>query len=60
MWLDNCLNFGSHFRERWKKAPIVEVRIRGLSKIYWLLLTLVQRIVIVIVLLVVLYEEELW
>ncbi len=36
IWLDSCLNFGSHFRERLKRAKTAETRIRGLSKTYGL------------------------
>lgn len=31
MWLDNCLNFGHHFREKLKKAKTAEAKIKGLS-----------------------------
>lgn len=34
IWLDNCLNFGPHFRERLKRAKTAETRIRRLSKTY--------------------------
>ena len=60
MWLDSHLNFGSHFRERLKRAKTAEARIRGLSKTYGLPLALVRRIQIAAVQSVVLYGVELW
>ena len=60
MWLHNCLNFGSHFRERLKKSKTAEARIRGLSKTYGLSPALVRRIQIAAVQSVVLYGAELW
>ena len=60
IWLDSGLNFGSHFRERLKRAKTVEAQIRGLTKIYGLPPALVQRIQIAAVQSVALYEAELW
>ncbi len=59
MWLDSRLNFGSHFRERLKRAKTAEARIRGLNKTYGLPPTLVRRIQIAAVQSVVLYGAKL-
>ena len=59
MWLDSHLNFGSHFRERLKRAKTAEARIRGLSKTYGLPPGLVRHIQITAVQSVVLYGAEL-
>ena len=60
MRLYSYLNFGSHNRERLKRAKTAEARIRGLSKIYGLPPALVRRIQIAVVQSVVLYGAELW
>lgn len=44
IWLDCGLNFGSHFRERLKRAKTAEGKIRGLSKTFGLPPALVRRI----------------
>lgn len=60
MWLNSCLNFGPHFRERLKRVKIVEVRIKKPSKTYRILPALVQRILIAAMQSVTVYEAELW
>lgn len=60
MWLDSRLSFGSHFRERLKRAKTAEAQIRGLTKTYGLPPALVRRIQITAVQPVALYGAELW
>lgn len=60
MWLDCSLSFGSHFRERLKRAKIAEARIRELSKTYGLPSALVRRIQIAAMQSVILYGAEIW
>ena len=60
IWLDSGLNFGSHFRERLKRAKTVEAQIRRLTKTYGLPPALVRRIQIAAVQSVALYGAELW
>ena len=60
IWLDSGLNFGSHFRERLRRAKTAEVQIRGLTKTYGLPPAFVRRIQIAAVQSVTLYGAELW
>lgn len=58
--LDSQLKFTSHINERIKRARAAEIQIKGLTKSYGLVPSLVLRIQLSVVQLTALYGAELW
>lgn len=59
IWLDSQLNFTSHINKQVRKACTLELQIKGLTRIYGLVLELVQRIQAAVVQSTALYGAEL-
>ena len=59
VWLDSQLKFTSHINERVRRARTAEIQIKGLTKTYGLVASLVRRIQISVVQSTVLYGVEL-
>ena len=60
VWLDSQLKFTSHINERVRRARTAEIQIKGLTKTYGLVPSLIRRIQLSVVQSTALYGAELW
>ncbi len=59
MWLDSQLKYTSHINERVRRARTAEIQIKGLTRTYGLMPSLVRRIQFSVVQSTALYGAEL-
>ena len=60
MWLDSQLKFTSHINERVRRTRTAEIQIKGLTRTYGLIPSLLRRIQLSVVQPMALYGAELW